>query len=41
MQRAGLDRDTINRELCEFHDAVQRELWLRSGHGQRPGGSAA
>ncbi|MDF3216277.1 MULTISPECIES: DUF6074 family protein [Mesorhizobium] len=41
MQRAGFDRDTINRELREFHDAVQRELWLRSGHGQRPGGSAA
>ncbi|MER8437756.1 DUF6074 family protein [Mesorhizobium sp. M1312] len=40
-QRAGFDRDTINRELRAFHDAVQRELCLRSGHGQRPGGNAA
>ncbi|MER9169855.1 DUF6074 family protein [Mesorhizobium australicum] len=41
MARAGIDPDTINRELRQFHDAVQRELWLRSGHDQRPGGSAA
>lgn len=41
MQRSGLCRETINRELREFHDAVQRELWLRSGQGQRPGGNAA
>lgn len=41
MQRAGFDRDAINRELREFHDAVQRELWLRSGQSQRPGGDAA
>ncbi|RUY18223.1 hypothetical protein EN925_08325 [Mesorhizobium sp. M7A.F.Ca.US.006.04.2.1] len=41
MQRAGFDRDITNRELREFHNAVQRELWLRSGQGQRPGGSAA
>ena len=34
MQRAGFDRNTINRELRELHDAVQRELWLRSGQGQ-------
>ena len=41
MQRAGLDRDVINEELRSFHDAVQRELWRRAGHGQRPRGNAA
>lgn len=41
MQRAGFDRDTINRELRDFYDAVQRELWLRSGQSQRPGGDVA
>ncbi|WP_353682695.1 DUF6074 family protein [Mesorhizobium sp.] len=40
-QRAGFDSDTINREPRALHDAVQRELCLRSGHGQRPGGDAA
>ncbi|WP_352713842.1 DUF6074 family protein [Mesorhizobium opportunistum] len=40
MQRAGFEGGTINRELREFHNSDQRELWLRSGQGQRPGGSA-
>ena len=41
LQRAGIDRKAIDEQLRAFHDAVQRELQSRNGHGQRPGGSAA